>query len=389
MKHTLAMILAGGKGERLAPLTDERAKPAVPFGGKFRIIDFVLSNMVNSGIHEIVVLSQYESRSLEDHIRDVWTSQCGLGQAIYTLPPRSGKGRGWYQGTADSISQNIDRISKHNADRVAIFSGDHVYRMDVSKMIEAHNGGNDLTIAALKTPVSEDIFEIKNGKKRCKFGIIQINKNNNVVEFQEKPEKPSEIPGQPGYCLVSMGNYIFKKTSLLEALEKKFHDFGNHIIPEMKKEGKIIKVYPFEGYWRDVGDIDSYFRANMDLNGQKPKFNLFEEDWPVRTLGGNFPPTYLGICNSLVSEGCIVHGTIENCILSPGVSIGKNSHVQDAIIFNNTKIGNDVRIRKAVIDKCNYVKSGDQIGYNSEEDKARGFHITSSGIVVVPRRKLK
>ncbi len=389
MKHTLAMILAGGKGERLSPLTDARAKPAVPFGGKYRIIDFVLSNMVNSGINEIVVLSQYESRSLDDHIRKAWTSQSGIGQSIYTLPPRSGKGRDWYKGTADALFQNRDRIEKYNPDRVAVFGGDHVYRMDISEMIEVHNGGNDLTIAAMKTPITEEIFEIKDKKGRCKFGVIQIDEEDHIVEFQEKPEKPSEIPGQPGYCLVSMGNYIFKTEPLLEALTEKHRDFGTDIIPEMQRQGKVIKVFPFEGYWRDVGDVDSYFRANMDLNGPTPRFNLFQGDWPMRTLGGERPPTYFGSCNSLISEGCIVNGDIENCILSPGVVIGENSFVRDAVVLDDTTIERDVRIKSAIIDKHNHIKAGNRIGYDAEADRKKGFTITPSGITVVPRGMMK
>lgn len=391
MKKTLAMVLAGGKGSRLEPLTSQRAKPAVPFGGKYRIIDFVLSNMINSGISEIVVLSQYQSRSLERHIRDAWTRRAGIGQDIYTLPPTEGQDRGWYRGTACAIQQNIDRIEHSNPDRVAVFGGDHIYMMDVSKMIEAHNGGNDLTIAANRINISEENFEInREGKRRFKFGVIEADKKNRVINFQEKPEHPAEIPGQPGYCWASMGNYLFKTDVLIDVLKRDYGlDFGNHVIPKMKEDGMKLFVFPFDGYWRDVGDIASYYSSNMDLNRDNSGLDLFNPEWPIRTHGSKNPPTRLLINGkiSTISEGCNIEGIVENCILSPGVRIGKNSYVQDSIIFGDVNIGDNVRIRRAIIDRFNTLESRSQVGYDSEEDRKKGYSIKSE-IVIVPRGKL-
>jgi glucose-1-phosphate adenylyltransferase len=392
MKKTLAMILAGGKGSRLEPLTTQRAKPAVPFGGKYRIIDFVMSNMINSGISNIVVLSQHESRSLEDHIRRAYTRGTGIGQSIYTLPPRSGEGKDWYKGTADAIAQNIDRIEKSNADRIAIFGGDHIYKMDISKMIDFHNGDNDLSMVALKKKITDEDFEMRDKKRRFKFGVIITDKNYKVKGFQEKPQKPTEIQGEQGYCWVSMGNYVFNTDLLLNVLNKKFgSDFGNHVIPKMKEAGKKLAVFPFDGYWRDVGDLDSYYNANMDLNKKEPELDIRDANWPILTLGGSCPPTR-HIVNSTfntIAEGCDIRGTIENCILSPYVTIGEDSIVKDSIILNNVEVGNDVRIKDSIIDKLNHIPSGSQIGYDSKEDRSNGYRVTKSGIRVVPRKLLK
>ncbi len=390
MKKTLAMVLAGGEGKRLKPLTEERAKPAVPFAGRYRIIDFVLSNMVNSGITDIVILPQYESASLDRHIREAWTPRGGniSEVGIYSQPPRAGKGKDWHKGTADAIFHNQDIIENYASDRIAIFGGDHIYKMDISKMIETHNGGNDLTIAAIKTPISEENFGDIGGERRFQFGVLEADKNNKVIQFYEKPKKPKEIPGEKGFCWTSMGNYIFKTKSLADELTGSKHDFGNNIIPDMINKEMNIFIYPFEGYWRDVGTIESYYKANIDLLSEEPLFDLYDRRWPIRTLGSDIPPTRLSSNNSLVSEGCIIKGNIDNCIISPNVHIGKNSLIRNSIIFNEVRIGDDVTIKNAIIDKKNIIPNNYQIGYNSEEDKKKGFEI-DSGITIVPRRKLK
>ena len=337
----LVMILAGGEGKRLFPLTQDRAKPAVPFGGRYRIIDFVLNNFINSGFFKIKVLTQYKSDSLNKHISKGWVLSPFLNQYVDLVPAQMRTGGAWYQGTADAVYQNIFHIHDEEADYDCVVGGDHIYKMQVSQMLDFHKEKNaDLTISAIPIPIEE----------AHEFGIMEVDENWKLVNFVEKPQTPPRpIPGNPGMCLASMGNYIFGKDELLSALEKdnkiqeSNHDFGKNVIPMMLNEGKNIYVYNFasnsfpgmtdseRGYWRDVGSIDAYWQANMDLLDYTPELNLYSKEWPLRTFNYNYPPAKfvweegdrVGMAtNSMVSEGCIISGGgLSRCVLSAEVRI--------------------------------------------------------------------
>lgn len=401
----LVMILAGGEGKRLYPLTKDRAKPAVPFGGRYRIIDFVLNNFINSGFFKIKVLTQYKSDSLNKHITRGWALSPFLNQYVDLAPAQMRTGSDWYRGTADAIYQNVFHITDEDPDYVCIFGGDHIYKMDVSQMLDYHKEKNaDLTISAIPIPIEE----------AHEFGIIEVDDNWKLINFVEKPkDKPKSIPGTPNMCLASMGNYIFDKTSLLKALEKdekienSSHDFGKNVIPMMLEEGKRIYVYNFNdnsfpgmtdrerGYWMDVGSIDAYWQANMDLLDYDPELNLYSKDWPLRTFNYNYPPAKfiweegerVGMAtNSMVSEGCIVSGAgLSRCILSPKVKVNSFSQISESILMENVEIGRHSKIKKAIIDKNVIVPPNTRIGFNREEDEKRGFHVSPNGVTVVPK----
>ena len=401
----LVMILAGGEGKRLYPLTKDRAKPAVPFGGRYRIIDFVLNNFINSGFFKIKVLTQYKSDSLNKHITRGWALSPFLNQYVDLAPAQMRTGSDWYRGTADAIYQNVFHITDEDPDYVCIFGGDHIYKMDVSQMLDYHKGKNaDLTISAIPIPIEE----------AHEFGIIEVDDDWKLVNFVEKPkDKPKSIPGNPNMCLASMGNYIFDKTSLLKALEEdekienSNHDFGKNVIPMMLEEGKRIYVYNFNdnsfpgmtdterGYWMDVGSIDAYWQANMDLLDYDPELNLYSKDWPLRTFNYNYPPAKfiweegerVGMAtNSMVSEGCIVSGAgLSRCILSPKVKVNSFSQISESILMENVEIGRHSKIKKAIIDKNVIVPPNTRIGFNREEDEKRGFHVSPNGVTVVPK----
>lgn len=401
----LVMILAGGEGKRLYPLTKDRAKPAVPFGGRYRIIDFVLNNFINSGFFKIKVLTQYKSDSLNKHITRGWALSPFLNQYVDLAPAQMRTGSDWYRGTADAIYQNVFHITDEDPDYVCIFGGDHIYKMDVSQMLDYHKGKNaDLTISAIPIPIEE----------AHEFGIIEVDDNWKLINFVEKPkDKPKSIPGNPNMCLASMGNYIFDKTSLLKALEEdekienSNHDFGKNVIPMMLEEGKRIYVYNFNdnsfpgmtdterGYWMDVGSIDAYWQANMDLLDYDPELNLYSKDWPLRTFNYNYPPAKfiweegerVGMAtNSMVSEGCIVSGAgLSRCILSPKVKVNSFSQISESILMENVEIGRHSKIKKAIIDKNVIVPPNTRIGFNREEDEKRGFHVSPNGVTVVPK----
>ncbi len=401
----LVMILAGGEGKRLYPLTKDRAKPAVPFGGRYRIIDFVLNNFINSGFFKIKVLTQYKSDSLNKHITRGWALSPFLNQYVDLAPAQMRTGSDWYRGTADAIYQNVFHITDEDPDYVCIFGGDHIYKMDVSQMLDYHKEKNaDLTISAIPIPIEE----------AHEFGIIEVDDNWKLINFVEKPkDKPKSIPGTPNMCLASMGNYIFDKTSLLKALEKdekienSSHDFGKNVIPMMLEEGKRIYVYNFNdnsfpgmtdrerGYWMDVGSIDAYWQANMDLLDYDPELNLYSKDWPLRTFNYNYPPAKfiweegerVGMAtNSMVSEGCIVSGAgLSRCILSPKVKVNSFSQISESILMENVEIGRHSKIKKAIIDKNVVVPPNTRIGFNREEDEKRGFHVSPNGVTVVPK----
>jgi len=399
LQNTLTLVLAGGQGGRLRPLTDRRAKPAVPFGGSYRIIDFTLSNCIHSGLRRIFVMTQFQAYSLEEHIRFAWNFlPRRLRQFISVLAPHHLVAERWYAGTADAIYHNLDSIKLERPDRVLILSGDHIYKMDYGRMLAEHMKHDAaLTVGAVKIPVAES----------SRFGVFECDDTNRAVAFQEKPEHGRELPNKPGFCLGSMGIYLFETDQLIRYLEAdaalgeaSSHDFGKDIIPRMVAETKV-QAYEMPGlhegerpYWRDVGTIDAYFEASLDLCSVKPRLNLYDEDWPIYTLWHNDPPakTVLDeddrraeVNDSLLCSGVVVSGaTVKRSILGNRVFVDEGAVIEDSIILGSVKIGKNVRIRRAIIDKWAEIPDGDSIGYDLEAD-AKRFHVGSTGIVVVPR----
>jgi len=403
-KDTIAMVLAGGKGERLSPLTLRRAKPSVAFGGKYKIIDFVLSNLFNSGIKKVYILTQYRAYSLNKHIRESWGKWTGLGEFYVDISPEtSSESEEWFRGTADAILQYLRFVESTDAEYVAIFGGDHIYKMDVTQMINFHRMNRaDITIAALEVPAEE----------ASRFGIFSVDEESRVTGFDEKPVDAQCIPGRDT-CYASMGNYIFPTRKLIEVLQegKKLHadlDFGKHVIPMMLQNGDRVFAYNFSdnvipgmkteerGYWRDVGTIDSYYEANMDLVNVSPQLNLYNYKWPILTNQGNLPPAKTVFdeddrrgqnIDSYVCAGCITSGsTVRRTILGPRCKINSYSLVEDSILFENVNVGRHVMIRKAIIDKNVNIPDGAKIGYDLDADRRNGYTVTDSGIVVVPRK---
>jgi len=401
-KNVLCMIMAGGQGSRLSPLTRDRAKPAVHFGGIYRIIDFVLNNFINSGVFKIKILTQFKSDSLNKHVSSAWSLNPSTGQYIDLVPAQMRTGNDWYKGTSDAIFQNINLITDERPDLVAIFGGDHIYKMDVNQMVDFHISHQAmLTIAAIPVPVSE----------AGEFGIIEVNENGRMIGFEEKPKNPKEIPRRPGWCLASMGNYIFTSKFLVRQLldihqsNPKAIDFGHNIVPYLYPSHPVY-VYDFttnlvrgeypktKGYWRDVGTIDAFYEANMDICVQEPKFDLYNEAWPIRTFNWNMPPAKFSrgtdgeqgtAINSVISSGCVISSSsVVNSVLSPGVTVQKDALVEDSIIFPDVTIGPGAKIRKAIIEKGLHIPAGFEIGYNLERDSAV-FHLTESGIVVLAK----
>lgn len=403
--------MAGGAGERLQPLTRERSKASVPFAGKYRLIDLTLSNCVNSGIRHVFVLTQYLSESLNRHIQDGWSiSSSGLGDFIYSVPAQQKMGAIWYRGTADAVRQNLNLINRKETDNVIILSGDHVYKMDYLKYLQYHRDRNaSLTISAVRAHKEQ---------ASGRLGVLEVNLERKLVGFEEKPVRPKTLPDDPDYTLASMGVYIFKVDTLLEVLKGGGQDFGKHIIPEMIIHPKDIFVYDYEkenhitdyevrvnngirekvlinptrdsSYWRDVGTIDSFFEASMDLVRIDPLFNLYGERWPLRTYQRQLPPSkcILGgrIADSIVSDGCIISGGfVEQTILSPNVVVERDASVVQSVIFDDVFVEPGARIKRAIIDKECRIRAGASIGYNHDIDKARGCTVTESGIVVVSK----
>jgi glucose-1-phosphate adenylyltransferase len=401
----LAMILAGGEGRRLDPLTRERAKPAVPFGGRYRIVDFVLSNFANSGIVKMKVLVQYKSESLNAHIQRGWRLSAILDQYVEIVPAQMRVGPKWFEGSADAIYQNLNIITDEEPEYTFVFGADHVYRMDVRQMHEFHLAKKaDLTVAAIPIPVEE----------AEDFGIIEVDADGRMIGFTEKPKSGAKtIPGDPTRCLASMGNYLFTTEALVQEIVRdagdpdSAHDFGKSIVASMHQR-KRVYVYDFaknvvpgqsekeRGYWRDVGSLDAYFQANMDLVDVDPVFSLYNDRWPIFTIQHNFPPVKFVFNNekegrvgratdSLVSEGCIISGGhVHHSILSPKVRINSYAYVEESILFENVNIGRHCKIRRAIIDKHVEIPAQTTIGYDLEEDRKR-FHVTESGIVVIPK----
>jgi glucose-1-phosphate adenylyltransferase len=398
------MILAGGAGTRLEPLTRERAKPAVPFGGRYRIIDFCLSNFVNSGIYKIKVLTQYKSDSLNNHLSRSWRMTAFLGHYVESVPAQMRTGLDWYKGSADAIYQNLNIITDEEPDHTFVFGADHVYRMDARQLLDFHLAKRaDCTVAAIPVPLEQ-------GRD---FGIIDVGPDGEMRGFLEKPKEPPPMPGNPKMCLASMGNYIFRTDALVQEIvrdaanEQSAHDFGKSIISEMFKRSRVY-VYDFarnswpgmqekeQGYWRDVGNIDVYFQSNMDLVEVDPIFNLYNDAWPIYTHNENLPPAkfvFADVANSrvgyatdsLISEGCIISGGhVSRSVLSPKVRVNSYSQVEECILFENVNIGRRCKIRRTVIDKNVEIPPEMTIGYDLEQDRAR-FHVTAGGLVVIPK----
>jgi glucose-1-phosphate adenylyltransferase len=400
--RVLGLILAGGKGTRLYPLTKERAKPAVPFGGKYRIVDFVLSNFINSGIYSIYVLTQFRSQSLLQHLSEGWQSGGILkNQFIIPVPAQMrSPGETWYQGTADAIYQNINLIEQAEPHVVAIFGADHIYRMNLAHMIEFHENLNAAcTIAAI--PVEK--------KYANEFGVIEASEDNRILAFHEKDGGAPTIPGNPEQVFASMGNYLFSTRTLLKALhedaadEASTHDFGRDILPRLVAEQQAVYAYDFqtnkipgeapgEAYWRDVGTIDAFWEANMDLRMVKPALNLYNRQWPLRTSSYADPPAKFTFdeqnrrgeaIDSIVSGGCILSGGhVKNSILGRGVRVHAGAHVEDSVIMDNCDIGRRSKVRRAVLDQNVRLPEDTVIGYDAAMDR-KLYHVTETGIVVV------
>jgi glucose-1-phosphate adenylyltransferase len=400
--RVLAFVLAGGKGTRLFPLTKERAKPAVPFGGRYRIIDFVLSNLVNSGIYSIYVLVQFKSQSLLQHLREGWESASLLrNNFIIPVPAQMrSQGEDWYRGTADSIYQNMNLIEQADPHIVVIFGADHIYRMNIREMIEYHvDKGAQVTVSAI--PVEKE--------QASEFGVVETNEDGAIIGFHEKKPDAPTMPGDPNRVYASMGNYIFSTKLLVEELladgprEDSSHDFGRDILPRLIGRADMY-AYDFQTnripgdpqgapvYWRDVGTLDAYFEASMDLRSVSPELNLYNRQWPLRTAGYFDPPAkfifdYDGrrgqALNSIVSGGAILSGGIvRGSVIGRGVRIHSNAYVEDSIIFDNCDIGRRSRVRRAILDKNVRVPEDAEIGYDLDRDREL-YHVTDTGIVVV------
>lgn len=391
----LAMVLAGGEGTRLSPLTAVRSKPAVPFGGRYRIVDFVLSNLVNSGIYSIYVLVQYRSQSLIEHIRNGWVLAPMLPHHFVTVvPPQMREGPEWFQGTADAIYQNVNLIRDHNATLVAVFGADHIYRMDVRQMIEAHRA-NDAHVSVAAVPVRRE--------QARGFGIMGVAEDGRIETWVEKPQDPPAMPDRAGYALASTGNYIFDADVLIDALEaaneRDERDFGRDVIPNLMRTHRVysydfsrnrvpgVRQYEEPAYWRDVGTLDAYYDANMDTLGAMPRMQLFNRQWPIRSSNYQGPPANLidiRVENSqLGAGGRFGRCTIRNSVVRREVSIADDALVEDSIIMDYCVVSRGARIRRAIIDRHNIIGAGEEIGYDRAADAAR-FHVTDSGIVVVP-----
>ncbi len=406
--RVLGMILAGGQGSRLFPLTAKRAKPSVPFGARYRIIDFVLNNFLNSGIYGIYVLTQFKAQSLTEHVQRHWRFGGFLEDAFILLVPAQmyryeELGPVWYRGTADAIYQNLHLINNHKPEHVAIFGGDHIFKMNIAHMLDYHTDHKaDLTIAAYPVPIEQ----------ASRFGVLQVDDQWRLVGFQEKPKNPTPIPGKPELALVSMGNDIVRTEALVEKLEhdakdpNSSHDFGKDVIPRALNEGYRIQVYDFKRnpipgqsgpntYWRDVGTIDAYFEASMDLIQVTPEFDLYNPEWPLRAANFNSPPAKFvheagartgQAFNSLIAGGCIISGgTIRESVIFRRTRINSYALVERSVLFDEVEVGRYAKLRNTIVDKNVVIPPHTEIGYDLEADRARGFTVTPEGIVVVPK----
>ncbi|MBP86501.1 MAG: glucose-1-phosphate adenylyltransferase [Planctomycetaceae bacterium] len=404
MDRVLTVVLAGGKGTRLEPLTRDRAKPAVPFGGGYRIIDFTLSNCLNSGLRQILVLTQYKAMSLGRHINLAWRGLVNweLGEFVDVVPPQQRIDEHWYRGTADAVYQNIFAIEKADPEYVVILAGDHVYKMNYDEMVKSHKENNaDVTVAALQVPV-----ETAAGQ----FGVMEVEENSQIIGFQEKPLKPRSIHGDEENCLASMGIYVFSARFLYEQLCKNAaqldagHDFGHNIIPSIIDSQRVF-AFPFrdenqkaEAYWRDVGTLDAYYEANMDLVQVDPLLNVYDESWPIWTHRPNLPPPKFVFAeeapdgrrgealDSIVCPGSIISGGhVQGSTVGPSCRVNSFASVEGSILFAGVTVGRRAQIRRAIVDKGVTIPQDARIGYDHEEDRRRGFEVTEKGIVVIAK----
>ncbi|MCX6485602.1 MAG: glucose-1-phosphate adenylyltransferase [Rhodoluna sp.] len=407
-RRIFGMVLAGGEGKRLMPLTADRAKPAVPFGGSYRLIDFALSNLINSGVRRIVVLTQYKSHSLDRHISQTWRMSPLLGSYVASVPAQQRLGKRWFSGSADAILQSMNLLSDETPDYIMVVGADHVYRMDFDQMLDAHiASGKGVTVAAIRQPMS----------LAREFGVIEIDEKDPsvIAAFKEKPSDPRGLPDSPDEVLASMGNYVFTAQALIDAIERdgtledSSHDMGGDIIPYMVARSDA-GVYDFtfneipgatnrdKSYWRDVGTIDSYFDAHMDLISVMPVFNLYNSEWPIFTQQINLPPAKFvhdgegnqgRTTDSIVSLGTVVSGGIvERSVLSPWVKINSHALVTDSILLDGVVIGRNATVRRAILDKSVVVADGASVGIDRQRDIDRGFTVTESGITVVAKGTL-
>jgi glucose-1-phosphate adenylyltransferase len=402
-QRIFGMVLAGGEGKRLMPLTADRAKPAVPFGGAYRLIDFALSNLINSGLRRIVVLTQYKSHSLDRHISQTWRMSPLLGSYVASVPAQQRLGKRWFSGSADAILQSMNLLSDERPDIVVVVGADHVYRMDFEQIIQAHiESGKGVTVAAIRQPIA-----LAN-----QFGVIEVDPKNpkKIAAFREKPSNPIGLPDSPNEVLASMGNYVFSATALIEAIEvdgelaDSSHDMGGDIVPYMVARDDAA-VYDFtynqipgsterdHSYWRDVGTIDSYYDAHMDLISVMPVFNLYNNEWPIFTQQINLPPAKFvhdgegnqgRTTDSIVSLGTVVSGGIvERSVLSPWVKVNSHALVTDSVLLDGVQVGRNATVRRAILDKGVVVNDGAMIGVDRQRDIDRGFTVTDSGLTVV------
>jgi len=395
LEQTLAMILAGGVGERLYPLTKVKAKPAVPFGGIYRIIDFTLSNCLHSGIRRIFVLTQHKSLPLDRHLWLGWSSlfRTELGEFLATVPPQQRLVREWYRGTADAVFQNIDLLSHERPKFVLILAGDHVYRMDYRAMLQFHLSKNaEVTIACTTVPI----------KDASRFGVMEVDENDKIVGFEEKPQKPKSLPNDPSHSLISMGIYLFNTETLVRAVIQDAkrtdsdHDFGKNVIPSLVQQGAQVFAFnirkelpPLFHYWQDIGTLDSYYDAHMELVSPNPSFPLHDDEWTIRTYLPPLPPAVLKgdavtrFC--VVSPGCVIEegAIVEHSILSPGVYIGKGAVVRRSILLHRVRVSEGCHLEKVIVDEDVTIPQGEQIGVDLERDRKR-FTVTERGVVIVP-----
>lgn len=406
--RVLGIILAGGQGSRLAPLTSQRSKPSVPFGGKYRIIDFAINNLINSDIFAIYVLTQYKAQSLNEHISRGWRFSSLLPDYFVTAVPAQMSlyeelGSAWYRGTADSVYQNLNLVKNFDADYVAILSGDHIYKMNIEHMLEEHIAARaDVSIAAFPMPVAE----------AHRFGVMQVDDDKNITEFLEKPKNPPAMPSNPELSLTSMGNYIFSRKALMELLDYSINaddqgfDFGQDVIPHAIRSGYRVHAYDFHtnpipgqdlpnSYWRDVGTIDAYFEASMDLVSIKPEYGLYNSHWPLRTSSEFSPPVKFvhesegrkgQAFNSIMAGGVIISGgTVRDSVLSRDVRINSYSLVEQCVLFDNVNVGRGCQLKRVIVDKDVDIPPNTRIGYDHAEDRARGLTVSEGGVVVVPK----
>jgi glucose-1-phosphate adenylyltransferase len=396
-QRVLAIVLAGGKGERLHPLTHERSKPAVPFGGKYRIVDFVLSNFVNSGVQSIYVLVQYMSQSLIEYLRSNWrTAGLTRDQFITVVPPQMRLGTMWYRGTADAVRQNLNLIHDFDPDIVAVFGADHVYRMDIGQMIRWHvEKGADASVATIPVPLKES----------ASFGIVKTDAKGRVSGFVEKPPEADPMPGSTTHALASMGNYLFNREVLVDILKNKYQgesdlDFGKNVLPDMVKSHKLyaydfstnllpgIKAYEEQSYWRDVGTLSSFYEANMDILGARPRMNLNNRRWFIHSGRYDGPPAKIldgKLVNAILGDGCFVrNATIKNSIIGRGVHIHDGAVIEDSIIMDFCKVRAEARLNRVIVDRFNEIPAKARLGFDRDEDAKRWF-VDPSGLVIVPR----